>query len=95
FPITYVLGDVISEVYGWGVAMRVVWFGLLSEAIFAVCIILVIHLPSYGIGHYQNEYNDILGNIWLFVIAGIIADSIAGLLNIYIISRYKVRWEGK
>jgi uncharacterized integral membrane protein (TIGR00697 family) len=95
FPLTYVLGDVISETYGWGIAMRVVWFGLFSEAIFAICIVLVLHLPSYGIGHYQNEYNDVLGNIWLFVCAGIIADSIAGLLNIYIISRYKVRWEGK
>src|SRR5580704_8615220 len=84
FPLTYVLGDIISEVYGWGISMKVVWFGLFSEAIFAICIVLVIHLPSYGIGQHQNEYRNVLGHIWLFVFAGIVADSIAGLLNIYI-----------
>lgn len=95
FPLTYVLGDVVSEVYGWGISMRIVWIGLFCEAFFAGCIILVIHLPSYDIGHYQREYTDILGNIWLFVFAGIVADSIAGLLNVYFISKYKVLWGGK
>ena len=95
FPLTYVIGDVVSEVYGWGVSMRVVWFGLFSEAVFALCIIFIIHLPSYGIGHHQNEYSHILGNIWLFVFAGIVADAIAGLLNVYFISKYKIFWNGK
>lgn len=95
FPLTYVLGDVVAEVYGWGIAMRMVWFGLLSEAIFALCIVFVLHLQTYGIGHYQNEYNDVLGNIWLFVFAGIVADAIAGLLNVFFISKYKVLWHGK
>src|SRR3990167_7946388 len=95
FPLTYVLGDVVSEVYGWGVSMRLVWFGLFSEAIFALCIMLVIHLPSFGIGHHQNEYGDILGKIWLFVFAGIVANIIAGLLNVFFISKYKVLWSGK
>ena len=95
FPLTYVMGDVVSEVYGWGVSMRLVWFGLFSEAFFALCILLVIHLPSFGIGHHQKEYGDILNNIWLFVLAGIIADAIAGLLNVFFISKYKVLWKGK
>jgi hypothetical protein len=95
FPLTYVLGDVVSEVYGWGISMRIVWFGLFSEAFFALCILLVIHLPSSSVGHYQSEYRNILGNIWLFVFAGIVADAIAGLLNVYFISRYKVLWGGK
>ncbi len=95
FPLTYVIGDVVSEVYGWGISMRIVWFGLLSEAIFALSLVLVIHMPSYGIGTHQKEYTDVLGNIWLFVLAGIIADSVAGLLNVYFISKYKVRLRGE
>src|SRR3990167_8826222 len=95
FPLTYVLGDVVSEVYGWNISMRIVWFGLFSEAFFALCIVLVIHLPSYGIGHHQKDYDAVLGSIWLFVFAGIIADAIAGLLNVYFISKYKVLWGGK
>ena len=95
FPLTYVIGDVVSEVYGWGISMRLVWFGLFSEAFFALCLMLVIHMPSSSIGHHQKEYTDILGNIWLFVLAGIIADAIAGLLNVFFISKYKVRWKGE
>lgn len=95
FPLTYVIGDVVSEVYGWGISMKIVWFGLFSEAFFALCIMLVIHLPSSGIGHHQHEYTDVLGHIWLFVLAGIIADAVAGLLNVYFISKYKVRWKGE
>lgn len=95
FPLTYVIGDVVSEVYGWGISMRLVWFGLFSEAFFALCIMFVIHLPSYGIGHHQQEYNDILGNLWLFVFAGIVANIVAGLLNVYFISKYKIRLKGE
>jgi queuosine precursor transporter len=95
FPITYIIGDVITEVYGWNVAMKIIWYGLFCEAIFGACVWGVIQIPSFGIGEFQTEYNDILGNIWLFIMAGIIANIICGLLNVYLISKYKVLWEGK
>lgn len=95
FPLTYVIGDVVSEVYGWGISMRLVWFGLICEAIFALCILTIIHLPNFGIGIYQDEYVHVLGHIGLFVFAGIIANTVSGLLNVYFISKYKVLWHGK
>lgn len=95
FPLTYVLGDVVAEVYGWNTAMRMVWLGLLCEAIFAIMITFTIHLPSYGIGEYQNEFTHILGNMWLFVVAGIISNAVAGLLNIFFISKLKIIAKGR
>ncbi|MBS0350087.1 MAG: queuosine precursor transporter [Proteobacteria bacterium] len=95
FPLTYILGDVISEVYGWNTAMKIVWFGLACEALFAIMITWVIHLPIYGIGQFQNEYMDILGNIWLFVLAGIISNAVAGLLNVFFISKWKIMMHGR
>jgi uncharacterized integral membrane protein (TIGR00697 family) len=97
FPATYILADVICEVYGWTTAMRIVWFGLFCEAIFAGCILLVIHIPAYGHGFpvHQKEYYDTLGGIGRFVMGGIISNIFAGLLNIYCISKWKVRADGK
>lgn len=95
FPLTYVLGDVTCEVYGWNTALKIVCLGLACEALFAILITLIIHLPSYGIGQFQNEYVDILGNILLFVFGGIIANSVAGVLNIFFISKWKVLIKGK
>ncbi len=95
FPITYILGDVTCEVYGWNTAMKMVWLGLACEGFFALLITFLIHLNSYGIGQFQNEYIDILGNVWIFVVAGIISNAIAGLLNIFLISKWKILTEGK
>lgn len=95
FPLTYVLGDVMCEVYGWKITMRIVWLALICEAIFALLIMAIIHMPTYGIGDYQDQYVNVLGNLWIFVVGGIISNAIAGLLNIYFMSRWKVLTQGK
>ena len=96
FPLSYVIGDVTCEVYGWNIAMKMVWFMLICEALFAILITLVIHIPSYPhFGQFQNEYNDILNNLWLFVLSGIIANAICSLLNIFFISKWKILTKGK
>lgn len=95
FPLTYILGDILCEVYGWKTTMRIVWLALLCEGFFALLITIIIHIPAYGIGDFQDQYINVLGNIWLFVIAGIIANTISGLLNIYFMSKWKVLTNGK
>jgi uncharacterized integral membrane protein (TIGR00697 family) len=96
FPTTYVLGDVISEVYGWHTAMRTVWFGLLAEAFFAVLVTIDIHFKPYvGQGIHVSDFHAVFGNIWLFVFGGIVSNAIAGLLNVYFISRWKILMKGR
>lgn len=96
FPFTYVIGDVMCEVYGWHVAIRVVWYGIICEIIFAILLTLVIHMHSpENLWQFQNEYIDVLGNVWSFVLAGAISNLIAGLLNIFFISKWKVLIKGK
>jgi uncharacterized integral membrane protein (TIGR00697 family) len=95
FPLTYVLGDVLCEVYGWKTTMRIVWLALLCEGIFAALITMIILMPAYGIGDYQDQYTNVLGNMWLFVTGGIIANIVSGLLNVYFMSKWKVLTQGK
>lgn len=95
FPFTYVLGDVMCEVYGWKITMRIVWLALLCEGLFALLITFIIHMPTYGIGDYQDQYANVLGNLWLFVIGGIVSNAVAGLLNIYFMSRWKILAQGR
>src|SRR5215216_2799382 len=95
FPFTYVLGDIICEVYGWKTSMRIVWLALFCEGVFAALITMVIHLPTYGIGDYQDQYINVLGNMWLFVIGGIVSNLFAGLMNIYCMSKWKIMTQGK
>jgi len=95
FPLSYIIGDVTCEVYGWNISMKIVWFGLLCEAVFSLLIMLVIFISPAGPGEYQSEYNHVLGNIPLFVVAGIISNAVAGLLNVYFISKWKLLMSGK
>ena len=95
FPFTYVLGDVMCEVYGWKITMRIVWLALICEALFALLISIIIHMPTYGIGAFQEQYVNVLGNMWIFVIGGIVSNAVAGLLNIYFMSRWKILTQGK
>ncbi len=95
FPLTYVLGDITAEVYGWHIAKQVVWFGLAAEILFTLLIKLNLHLPPAPIGVYQNEYADIFNGLGLFVMAGVISNTVGGLLNVYFISRWKVLTKGR
>lgn len=95
FPLTYILGDVMCEVYGWPATMKIVWLALFCEALFALIITTIIHIPAYGIGDFQDQYVNVLGHMWIFVLGGIISNAIAGLLNIYFMSRWKILTKGK
>ena len=95
FPLTYLLGDVVCEVYGWNIAMKMVWFGLAAEWFFSVAILPVLHMSSAGLLAKQGAYQEILGNMWLFVSAGVIANAICALLNVYFISKWKILTKGR
>ena len=95
FPFTYILGDVMCEVYGWKITMRIVWLALVCEGLFALLISLIIHMPAYGIGEFQDQYINVLGSMWLFIVGGIVSNAVAGLLNIYFMSKWKILAQGK
>ena len=95
FPITYLLGDIVTEVYGYRVARKFIWLNLICELIFAVLIVSVINLKSSAYASYQNDFNHALGNILRFVISGIIANIVSNFLNVYLISKWKILMKGK
>ena len=75
--------------------MRIVWLALVCEALFALLISIIIHMPVYGIGDFQDQYVNVLGNMWVFILGGIVSNAVAGLLNIYFMSRWKILTKGK
>lgn len=95
FPLTYLIGDVVTEVYGYQVARKFIWLNLICEFIFALLVLLVINLDSPpGIPH-QAEFKASLGNILRFVASGVIANIVSDFLNVYLISRWKVFMKGR
>lgn len=95
FPLTYILGDIIAEVYGYSMARRVIWFSLGCEIIFATLIWLIVQVPTAPNFPHQAEYKDVFDPILRFVLSCIIGDIISSFINIYAISKFKILLQGK
>ena len=98
FPISYVFGDVLTEVYGFGRDRRVVWAGfaaLLFAALMA-WIAVALPTPADDFNHeYQTHMEGIFGNTGRIVAGSIIAFWCGSLVNSFILARMKVRMAGR
>ncbi|MCB9436033.1 MAG: queuosine precursor transporter [Anaerolineales bacterium] len=97
FPISYIFGDVLTEVYGYKRSRRVIWTGFTATALMGFFVWLVGVLPgeSEWQGYAgQDAYNNILGGISGLVIASLTAYLIGEFLNSYVMAKMKVRMDG-
>ena len=95
FPLTYVIGDIVAEVYGYNTAKKIIWLTLVCELFFAIAIKLIIHLPSPIFWQQQHAFNEVIDPILRFVLAGILAVVSSSFINIYIVSKWKILMKGR
>src|SRR5256885_2177823 len=72
FPLSYIFGDILTEVYGYGRDRKVIWTGMICNLLMAVIFILVGALPSAPAWHNQSAYEAILGLTPRIVVASIL-----------------------
>jgi uncharacterized integral membrane protein (TIGR00697 family) len=95
FPISYVFGDVLTEVYGYARARRVVWtgFGALLFASFMSWTVLA--LPPSPEWHEQAAFETVFGGTPRIALASLVAYWAGEFCNSYVLARMKVRSEGR
>jgi uncharacterized integral membrane protein (TIGR00697 family) len=98
FPISYIFGDVLTEVYGYGRDRRVVWagFGALAFASFMAWV--VVSLPPAKSGFmatYQGQLEGVFGNAWRISAGSMIAFWAGSFSNSYVLAKMKVWTAGK
>jgi queuosine precursor transporter len=95
FPITYIFGDVLTEVYGYKNARRVIWFGLLASVFSSLVFALVGVLPTFESSFTKGAFELVLGFVPQIVLASALAFFVGEFLNSYILAKLKVRTQGK
>jgi uncharacterized integral membrane protein (TIGR00697 family) len=95
FPISYILGDVLTEVWGFRVARRVIWTAFLCNLIVVGAIQVAIHLPNAGFGVSNQAYSDVLGYTPRLLLASFAAFLVGEFTNSAIMARMKVLTEGR
>lgn len=98
FPISYLFGDILTEVYGYAHDRRAVWAGFTALLFAAVMSLVVIQLPPASgdyMDGYQKGLETVFGNTWRIVLASIIAFWAGSLMNAYVMAKMKIMTEGR
>lgn len=95
FPISYIFGDILTEVYGFERSRRVIWCGFFGLALMSLTIWLVGILPPAAEWEGQEAYRQILMTAPRIAGASMIAYFAGELLNSFVMSKMKVRMQGK
>lgn len=95
FPLSYIFGDILTEVYGYSRSRKVIWLGFVSAVLMSFTFMLVGTLPPAADWQYQTAYNQILGLTPRIVIASLVAYFAGEFSNSFIIAKLKLLTHGK
>src|SRR5437868_12211178 len=95
FPLSYLFGDVLTEVYGYAQARRVIWLGFGCNLLMVVAIWIGQALPPAGFWPGQSAYEQILGFAPRLLGASFAAYLIGEFANCYVLARLKILTHGR
>jgi queuosine precursor transporter len=95
FPISYIFGDVLTEVYGYRQARLVIWLGFLCNLLSVAAICLAQVLPSASFWEGQAAYERILGYTPRLLTASFVAYLIGEFVNSFVLAKMKIATKGR
>jgi len=95
FPISYVFGDILTEVYGYSRARRVIWAGFAGLGFASFMAAVVVALPPAPFWRHQAAYEVAFGSTWRIVAASMIAYFCGEFVNSYTLAKMKILTAGK
>ncbi len=95
FPISYIFGDILTEVYGYARSRRVIWAGFAANLLMAMVFALVGALPPAAGWEHQEAYEVILGITPRIVLASLVAYFAGSFSNSWVMAKMKVLTSGR
>ena len=95
FPVSYVIGDVLTEVYGYARARRCIWAGFAALLFMAFMAAVVVALPPSPDWEGQAAYEAVFGQVPRIVLASIVAFWAGEFVNSYVLARMKIWTRGR
>src|SRR3569833_1559335 len=95
FPISYVIDDVLTEVYGYARARRAIWAGFAALACMAVMEWTVVHLPVAPGWNGQAAYERVIGSGWRIILASMTAFWVGDFLNSVVLAKMMLWTKGR
>ena len=95
FPLSYLFGDVLTEVYGFSSARRVVWAGFAAQAVWIVSYWIAAALPPAPFWPHQQAFETVLGSTPRIATAGMSAYLVGEFLNAFVLAKLKIALDGR
>jgi uncharacterized integral membrane protein (TIGR00697 family) len=95
FPLSYIVGDILTEVYGYRLARRVIWLGFLCNLIAVIAIWIGQILPPSPVWEGQQAYKSILGYVPRILLASFIAYLVGEFSNSFVLAKMKIKTKGR
>jgi uncharacterized integral membrane protein (TIGR00697 family) len=96
FPLAYIFGDVLTEVYGYAASRKVIWTGFISLLLMILTYEVARILPAASFWKHQEAFENVLGHrISMIVVASITAYFVGEFCNSYVLAKIKVRMKGR
>jgi len=95
FPISYVFGDILTEVYGYSRARKVIWAGFAGLAFASFMATVVVALPPAPFWKHQAAYEVAFGTTWRIALASMFAYFCGEFVNSFVLAKMKILTAGK
>ena len=95
FPITYIFGDVFTEVYGYGASRKAIWIGFLASGLLAVLGVFAVALPPAAGFQNQKAFETIFGIVPRVIAASLVAYWAGEFANSYTLAKLKILTKGR
>ena len=95
FPLSYIFGDILTEVYGYKRSRNVIWLGFFMALLMSIVFIVVGKLPPAADWVNQDAYDKILGLAPRIVLASLIAYFCGSFSNSFVLAKLKIITKGK
>ena len=95
FPISYVFGDILTEVYGYARSRRVIWSGFAALAFASLMAWVIVKLPPASFWSNQAAYEIAFGSTWRIASASLIAFLCGEFVNSFVLAKMKIWTAGR
>lgn len=95
FPISFIFGDILTEVYGYAASRRVIWVGFICLAFASLMAWVIVALPPAPDWHDQAAYQSVFGSTARIAIASLVSFAAGEFVNSFVLAKMKILTQGR
>jgi uncharacterized integral membrane protein (TIGR00697 family) len=95
FPLTFILDDIFTEVYGYAYTRLIIWTALACNVLLVLILQITVWLPAISSWHFQDAYAQIFMLVPRIVLASFISTPVGQFVNAYVLAKLKLRTHGQ